>query len=177
MSKWTKEYTSAYMKSYYIANRDKYKAYGKKKYAKEKEQLKQQYELNKKQILEQKRKLRLENPEKYQARDKAYYEKHRAKRIEKSLRWARNNPAKKNAQVRKREHAKSKRAPPWLTPDQLAQIGLFYDAATRLTKEIGIAFAVDHIVPLQGKNVSGLHVPWNLQVITAAENSSKGNRY
>ena len=76
----------------------------------------------------------------------------------------------------KRRAAKLQRTPKWLSNLQLQQIQIFYDAAASLTKELGIKFEVDHIVPLQGELVSGLHVPWNLQVLTKTENLSKSNK-
>ena len=56
-------------------------------------------------------------------------------------------------------------------------IKYLYIQAKELEKLDGIKYHVDHIVPLRGKTVCGLHVPWNLQVITAEENMKKHNKF
>jgi hypothetical protein len=87
--------------------------------------------------------------------------------------WKDANPHKVNADAAKRRAALRKATPPWLTADHWRQIEEIYlDAATRP----GGPWHVDHIYPLISDKVCGLHVPWNLQVITAAENWSKNNR-
>lgn len=80
------------------------------------------------------------------------------------------------ARSMKRYSRKLKAAPMWLTAQQLQEIKFFYIEAKRLEKETGIKYHVDHIVPLQGENVCGLHVPWNLQVLSATENLQKSNK-
>ena len=74
----------------------------------------------------------------------------------------------------KRRTAKLTRTPPWADMESIRAV---YAEAQRLTASIGIPHHVDHIIPLQGKFVSGLHVHNNLQVLTGTENSSKHNRY
>lgn len=82
-----------------------------------------------------------------------------------------------NARTAKRRAAKVSATPSWLTTLHFEHIKLFYEAATAFTRETGEPWHVDHIVPLKGKNISGLHVPWNLQVLPAKDNIAKGNRY
>lgn len=69
------------------------------------------------------------------------------------------------------------RVPKWLTSTDKAQITNFYIQALRLTIETGRPYEVDHVIPLCGKLVSGLHVPWNLQVLLRDDNRKKGNKY
>lgn len=56
------------------------------------------------------------------------------------------------------------------------EIETFYKEARRKTDETGIEHTVDHIEPLNGENSCGLHVPWNLQVMTRRDNDAKGNK-
>ena len=91
--------------------------------------------------------------------------------------WASKNKDKVNAKWMKREASKKHRTPSWLTDDELWMIEQVYDIAAKRTKMLGIDFHVDHIVPLQGKTVSGLHVPWNLQVLPAKQNRQKSNHF
>ena len=96
---------------------------------------------------------------------------------EQSKKYIQKNPEKYNAFNAKRRAAKLQRTPPWLTQEQLAEIETFYTVALAFKIFTGLTYHVDHIVPLQGKNVSGLHVPWNLQVISATDNLKKYNLF
>jgi hypothetical protein len=87
-----------------------------------------------------------------------------------------NNKGRVNAHTVKRRLAKINRTPAWLTPDDHWMIEQAYELAAMRTKMFGFSWHVDHTLPLQGKTISGLHVPTNLQVIPAVDNIRKGNR-
>jgi hypothetical protein len=77
----------------------------------------------------------------------------------------------------RRRAAQDSATPAWLTAIDKAMIQEMYDVSEARYTQTGIKHHVDHIVPIKGKNVAGMHVPWNLQVITAHENLSKGWRF
>lgn len=87
------------------------------------------------------------------------------------------NKALVNFLCQKRKIALANRTPAWLTEDDLWLMKEAYALAEERSILFGFTWHVDHIIPLRGKKVSGLHVPLNLQVIPAVANMQKNNRY
>ena len=122
------------------------------------------------------------------AAGKRYYEKNKdavkaranARPLEERVRHKKthkqNHPEyyKALTSVRKRRHRKA--SPQWLTKDQKLAMRKLYLQAMELTRLTGERYVVDHIVPLISDEVCGLHVPWNLRVITQEENLRKSNK-
>jgi 5-methylcytosine-specific restriction endonuclease McrA len=79
-----------------------------------------------------------------------------------------------DTKARRRKHREA--SPPWLSPKQKSDIRSLYQIAITMTKTTGEQYVVDHIVPLRGEAVCGLHVPWNLRVITQEKNLKKSNK-
>lgn len=104
-----------------------------------------------------------------------YVERNREAIREKRRQWARTNRAAETAKARRYHLSKRRASPLWLSPIQVALIAEHYEIAAARSVQTGIPHDVDHIVPLNGKSVCGLHVPWNLQVIPAVENRAKRN--
>ena len=91
-----------------------------------------------------------------------------AKRSAAGSKWARENPGAATALVAKRQAALENRTPAWADLDQIKVVYIY--AAF-------LGLEVDHVIPLQGKTVSGLHVYENLQLLAKSENVAKSNRF
>ena len=156
------EQKRAYDKARYAVNKEQRKAHQKayRKAHSEKVALQKKayYEANKDKVQEYQR----NNKERIAARKKAY-----------DL----ANPHIAIAKTAKRRAAKLLRTPKWLTLIDFERIETQYKLASILTQLHKEPWHVDHIIPLQGEFVSGLHVPTNLRVVKGVENLSKHNKY
>lgn len=126
-------------------------------------------EINKQWNIKNKEKVRKQRREKYIAEQ----QKHTRQRQE----HYRNHKSAYLFYSKQRKYLLSKAQPSWLSKDQKKEILSFYKDAKRLFVEHGHVFHVDHIVPLNSKKVCGLHVPWNLRVLTQRENTAKFNNF
>lgn len=157
-----KEYNREYRKE----NADRIKEYN-KEYRKE----------NADRARERNRKYYKENSDRFKECKKEYYKENADRIRERHRKYYKENKSAYVEHGSKRRAAKINRTPLWLTDDCQKTIRLYYDTRQSLTEATGTEYHVDHIIPLQGNNVSGLHVPQNLQIIKAERNISKGNRY
>jgi hypothetical protein len=149
------------------------------------------YQIKRQEILEYHKKYYEANKERKKQYDVDYYKKNKSKKHQDNKRWndrnrkhlnqwiaewKKNNPEKVRQYSAKRRSKTLLAMPNWLSEEQLCEISYVYITARDLELLTGEPHHVDHIVPLQGEDVCGLHVPWNLRAIPAKENLKKSNK-
>ena len=136
---------------------------------------KEWYERNKELTKERARVWALANPDK----KKESVDKWRNGNLEQhnatNRKWFANNKNKRAAYEGKRRAMQLQRTPSW-DPDAHLIVAK-YQLAAMLSQAAGIPHHVDHIIPLQGRKVSGLHVFSNLRVIPGSDNVKKSNKF
>lgn len=164
-------------RKYYDQNKEERQKYGKNYYEQNKDvrsaKAKEYYEKHKEKILHR----RSENKEFFNKKSNDYYHNNKEKCAKLNKEWKKLNRAKLTAKQNERYTSQRKRTPVWLTDKDREQMTRFYEQAAELSAATGIKHHVDHIIPLHGETVSGLHVPQNLQVLNYIENIRKKNKY
>ena len=97
-----------------------------------------------------------------------------AYQFDQACRWAKANPGRRNEIIAARRKHVKRATPPWLTAEDKKEIKAIYRQARSYGPGV---MHVDHIIPLRGKLICGLHVPGNLQILPRLKNIRKGNRH
>jgi len=175
-----------YSKKYYQENIDKSREYSKKYYQENTDKIrarhKEYHQENVDKIKDYNKEYHQENVDKVKARHKEYSQKHKDRinayhkecrkeyRKEYNKEYRKKNRGQLIANNNNHRISKLHRVPKWLTNEQKQQIMDFY---VNCPKDM----VVDHIIPLRGKYISGLHLPGNLQYLIPSENKHKRSKY
>lgn len=124
------------------------------------------------------RKYQSERREETRVRNRAYYYADIERHQKRMALWHRANREELRPyyaeKSRRRFATRLKATPSWADPEEILAI---YEKCRDISLETGIKHHVDHIVPLVHPLVCGLHVHWNLQILTAYDNLSKSNKF
>lgn len=190
----TPEEKKKYQHEWYLKHKEECKKKDKAWYEKNKQHKheydQKRYQEKHEELLAQKRDYYNENREDIRKKQKDYYDRTIDERREASKRWADENREYKrekdkeynkthtdirNAGRAKYRAAKMRAVPSWADLNKIKEI---YKTCEEMNKNSdGIKYVVDHIIPLQGKNVCGLHVEYNLQIIAEHTNLQKSNKF
>lgn len=163
---YNRAYREAHLEEFRVLNREYYEANREVRRARNK----MYREANREALKGAQRRYREATREAKKEYDQAYYADNRETRLVAAHEYWSKNRARYGEINARRRAAQLQATPFWLTPKHIAEMRKTFAFAK------AICGHVDHIVPLKGKTVCGLHVPWNLQVLDPASNMSKSNR-
>jgi len=163
---------AAYQKKYQANNSERLKEYHRRYYQENREKLltcsKEQHRKNPIAARVRAKKWKQQNPERSKKLARKYWDKN--KDSERTRLKALETPEQKRENLARYRARKNNAMPVWLTSEDRSKIRAIYKGAARRGLE------VDHIIPIRNKIVCGLHVPWNLQLLSPTENKMKSNR-
>lgn len=130
---------------------------------------------NKEKFTEYRAKSYKKHEDKKRAYAKAYREANPEKTKEAVKKYRKANQSHFTRLQMEREKKIQQACPPWMTKADKDWMDDIYKTSKQIKDQYGVDTAVDHIIPIKGKTVCGLHVPWNLRVVTRSYNSQKLN--
>lgn len=117
-----------------------------------------------------------ENPDKVLSQKRKYNKENRLRINKYNDEIRKKYPDRHCARQKLRYFRKNRASPPWLSQEQKADISSIYTLAKKFEFVFGLKYHVDHIIPIKGEFVCGLHVPWNLQILEEKLNIKKSNK-